>query len=95
LRDVSDVSLVQETDAGLVERLQAGAVGDRLRVWEPISTDVRVAANRAHVAVIDWPVLANGRLELRGYLREQTLSHVIHRYGNIIDPSPRTSPTGA
>jgi RHH-type proline utilization regulon transcriptional repressor/proline dehydrogenase/delta 1-pyrroline-5-carboxylate dehydrogenase len=95
LRDVSDVSLVQETDAGLVERLQADAVGDRLRVWEPISTDVRIAANRAHVAVIDWPVLANGRLELRGYLREQTLSHVIHRYGNIIDPSPRTSPTGA
>jgi hypothetical protein len=28
-------------------------------------------------------VLANGRLELRWYLREQTLSEVVHRYGNV------------
>jgi RHH-type proline utilization regulon transcriptional repressor/proline dehydrogenase/delta 1-pyrroline-5-carboxylate dehydrogenase len=34
--------------------------------------------------VIDAPVLANGRLELRWYLREQALSRVVHRYGNLM-----------
>jgi RHH-type proline utilization regulon transcriptional repressor/proline dehydrogenase/delta 1-pyrroline-5-carboxylate dehydrogenase len=34
--------------------------------------------------VVDVPVLANGRLELRYYLREQALSQTIHRYGNIL-----------
>jgi RHH-type proline utilization regulon transcriptional repressor/proline dehydrogenase/delta 1-pyrroline-5-carboxylate dehydrogenase len=37
--------------------------------------------------VIDAPVLANGRLELRWYLREQTVSRVVHRYGNIMPPA--------
>jgi cytochrome c-type biogenesis protein CcmH/NrfF len=41
--------------------------------------------------VIDAPVLANGRLELRAYVREQTLSHVVHRYGNIVESPPPTS----
>jgi RHH-type proline utilization regulon transcriptional repressor/proline dehydrogenase/delta 1-pyrroline-5-carboxylate dehydrogenase len=94
VRDVSGVSLVHESDADLVERLQASAAAARLRAWEPISSDVRAAAHRAHVTVIDTPVLANGRLELRAYLREQTLSRVIHRYGNIAE-SPPPSTTGA
>jgi hypothetical protein len=32
-------------------------------------------------------VLATGRLELRWYLREQAISHVVHRYGNVMDVS--------
>jgi len=38
------------------------------------------------VTVIDAPVLANGRLELRWYLREQTVSRVLHRYGSVTEP---------
>jgi RHH-type proline utilization regulon transcriptional repressor/proline dehydrogenase/delta 1-pyrroline-5-carboxylate dehydrogenase len=45
---------------------------------------VHEAANEAHVAVIDPPALANGRLELRYYLREQVISQTTHRYGNLI-----------
>jgi RHH-type transcriptional regulator, proline utilization regulon repressor / proline dehydrogenase / delta 1-pyrroline-5-carboxylate dehydrogenase len=42
--------------------------------------------------VLDAPILANGRLELRAYVREQTLSHVIHRYGNLTEaPAPDVS----
>jgi RHH-type proline utilization regulon transcriptional repressor/proline dehydrogenase/delta 1-pyrroline-5-carboxylate dehydrogenase len=37
--------------------------------------------------VIDAPVLANGRLELRWYLREQTVSRTLHRYGNVTGPT--------
>ena len=51
------------------------------------------------VAIIDAPVLASGRLELRWYLREQTLSWLRHRYGSvqrfpdeeIAAPSPTSS----
>ena len=35
------------------------------------------------VTVIDAPILANGRLELRAYLKEQTVSRVLHRYGSL------------
>ena len=52
-----------------VWRIQQDA--ERVRVWEPISTAARAAANGAGVTVIDAPVLANGRLELRWYVREQ------------------------
>jgi len=56
-----------------------------VRVWAPISTAARAAANGTGVTVIDAPVLANGRLELRWYLREQTVSRTVHRYGNVME----------
>jgi RHH-type proline utilization regulon transcriptional repressor/proline dehydrogenase/delta 1-pyrroline-5-carboxylate dehydrogenase len=46
-----------------------------------------VAANGTGLTVIDAPVLASGRLELRWYLREQTVSRVLHRYGSLIEPT--------
>lgn len=30
------------------------------------------------------PVTGRGRLELRYYLREQSMTELLHRYGNII-----------
>ena len=45
---------------------------------------MRAAAHEAGVSVLDDGVLAVGRLELRWYLREQTLTRVVHRYGNVI-----------
>ncbi|HKA52406.1 MAG TPA: hypothetical protein VKJ47_01965 [Candidatus Binatia bacterium] len=38
----------------------------------------------AGISVVDVSILANGRLELRYYLREQALSLAVHRYGNIL-----------
>ncbi len=38
-------------------------------------------ARQAGVRVEEGAVLANGRLELRRYLREQTVSEVTHRHG--------------
>ena len=57
-----------------------------MRAAEPISTAARAAANSTGVTVIDAPVLANGRLELRWYVREQTVSRVLHRYGSVMEP---------
>ena len=42
--------------------------------------------------MIDAPVLAAGRLELRHYLREQTVSHLMHRYGSVFEPLTLPSP---
>jgi RHH-type proline utilization regulon transcriptional repressor/proline dehydrogenase/delta 1-pyrroline-5-carboxylate dehydrogenase len=87
LADLEDVELVVEAEAGFVERLAHPGDAERVRVWERISIPARAAANGAGVTVIDAPVLANGRLELRWYMREQAVSRVLHRYGNVAEPA--------
>jgi RHH-type proline utilization regulon transcriptional repressor/proline dehydrogenase/delta 1-pyrroline-5-carboxylate dehydrogenase len=87
LAECGGVELVVEAEAGFVDRLAHPADAERVRVWEPISIAARAAANGTGVTVIDAPVLANGRLELRGYLKEQTVSRVLHRYGSMTEPS--------
>jgi RHH-type proline utilization regulon transcriptional repressor/proline dehydrogenase/delta 1-pyrroline-5-carboxylate dehydrogenase len=82
--DAVEIPLLHEADEALRERLQAGGACERLRVWEPLSLDVCAGAHRAQVTIIDAPVVANGRLELRWYLREQAVSQVVHRYGSLI-----------
>jgi RHH-type transcriptional regulator, proline utilization regulon repressor / proline dehydrogenase / delta 1-pyrroline-5-carboxylate dehydrogenase len=88
LDENENTTVVVETESALAERMARPGEAERLRAWEPVSAAVRVAANRAGIAVIDAPVLANGRLELRWYLREQTVSRVLHRYGSLIQTSP-------
>src|SRR5262249_2006325 len=68
------IQLVVEAEAGFVERLAHPEDAERVRAWTPISTASRAAANGVGLTVIDAPVLANGRLELRWYLREQAVS---------------------
>jgi RHH-type proline utilization regulon transcriptional repressor/proline dehydrogenase/delta 1-pyrroline-5-carboxylate dehydrogenase len=78
---------VLESEAELIARLRSPKDLERLRVLDPVSLDVRRAAHEVGVAVIDAPALATGRLELRWYLREQTVARVVHRYGNVMEPS--------
>jgi RHH-type proline utilization regulon transcriptional repressor/proline dehydrogenase/delta 1-pyrroline-5-carboxylate dehydrogenase len=85
LADLSPVQVLVEDEAGLIARLNAhDPVYDRLRALGPLSTALRRALNTAGINVVDVPVLANGRLELRYYLREQSLSQTVHRYGNVL-----------
>jgi RHH-type proline utilization regulon transcriptional repressor/proline dehydrogenase/delta 1-pyrroline-5-carboxylate dehydrogenase len=79
------VQVIVEDEASLMARLEArDVVYDRLRALEPLSTPLRRVLNATGINVVDVPVLANGRLELRYYLREQALSQTVHRYGNIL-----------
>ena len=80
------VVVATEGEAGLIARLRSPGGFGRLRVIDPVSLDVRAAAHEAGIVVIDAPALATGRLELRWYLREQTVSRVVHRYGNVMAP---------
>jgi RHH-type proline utilization regulon transcriptional repressor/proline dehydrogenase/delta 1-pyrroline-5-carboxylate dehydrogenase len=89
LAEWGDLERVVEADAGFVERLAHPGGAERVRVWQPISTAARAAANATGVAVIDAPVVASGRLELRWYLREQVVSRVVHRYGSVVEPAAR------
>src|SRR5437016_13165371 len=85
LADLRAVQVMVEDEASLIARLNVGAaVYYRLRALGPLSTALRRALNAAGISVIDAPVLANGRLELRYYLREQALSQTVHRYGNVL-----------
>ena len=83
LAEHAGATVVVETDTGFVERLAYHEDVERVRVWQPVSIAARAAANGAGLAVIDAPVLANGRLELRWYLKEQTVSRMLHRYGSV------------
>jgi len=77
--------VVVESETELIDRLGTSGA-DRLRALVPLSLAGRAAAHGAGIAIIDAPVLATGRLELRWYLREQTVSRVTHRYGTVIEP---------
>jgi RHH-type proline utilization regulon transcriptional repressor/proline dehydrogenase/delta 1-pyrroline-5-carboxylate dehydrogenase len=81
-----DVTTVVESEADLIRRIERGEM-ERLRVLSPVSLAVRAAANAHHVPIVDVPVVHNGRLELRHYLREQAIAHTVHRYGNITQPA--------
>lgn len=84
---VPELSLVEESEEGLIARLaQEGKKYNYLRIMGG-SESVYVAANAVSLPIIDQPILANGRLELVNYYREQAISETIHRYGNII-PKP-------
>jgi RHH-type proline utilization regulon transcriptional repressor/proline dehydrogenase/delta 1-pyrroline-5-carboxylate dehydrogenase len=84
LGDAAEV--VVESERETIERLALGDV-ERMRALVPLTLAERMAAHRAGVPIIDAPVLATGRLELRWYMREQTVSRVVHRYGTVIEPA--------
>jgi RHH-type proline utilization regulon transcriptional repressor/proline dehydrogenase/delta 1-pyrroline-5-carboxylate dehydrogenase len=77
------VEALVEDEAALAGRL-AGLGCERLRALVPVSAPLRTAAHAAGIAVVDAPVTAAGRLELRHYLREQAVSRVVHRYGSVM-----------
>ncbi len=84
LADESGFFVIEEDEAGLAARLTATQAYDRLRTVTPLSSTLLAAAHASNVAVIDAPIVANGRLELRWYLREQAIAQTMHRYGNLL-----------
>lgn len=54
-----------------------------LRIVEPCEDSIFVAAQTSGLNVISAPLTANGRVELRHWLREQSVSRTLHRYGQM------------
>ena len=67
-------SLTVETEAELIVRMPEALQGVRFLRGTDISEALANAARARDVEVLDRPVLANGRLELLGYFREQAVS---------------------
>lgn len=78
------IEFVEESEADLVQAI-GGRETDRVRYARPrdVPVAVRRAAAQQQVFVADTPVLMEGRIELLWYVREQSLSHDYHRYGNL------------
>ncbi len=85
LSRVEGFVLVEEGESNLVSQLQVTPPRvDRLRALAPLDAELRRALNNGGISVVEGPVLANGRLELGHYLREQAVSQTVHRYGNVL-----------
>ncbi|MCC9609626.1 bifunctional proline dehydrogenase/L-glutamate gamma-semialdehyde dehydrogenase [Blastopirellula sp. JC732] len=75
----------KEPDADFIARLSS--VGSRfefLRTIGDVNDAVLAAAHQAGLNWIDAPLTANGYVELRFWLREQSITRTLHRYGQII-----------
>jgi RHH-type proline utilization regulon transcriptional repressor/proline dehydrogenase/delta 1-pyrroline-5-carboxylate dehydrogenase len=79
----------EESDADFAARLpELFLKADRLRTLAVPSDEVLHAANLAGFNWIDAPFTANGRLELRFWMREQAVTQTRHRYGQISEFQP-------
>ena len=78
------IEFLEETDEELADVIREGRTR-RVRYAAPerVPAVVRAAAAARGFCLIDSPVLAQGRVELLWYIREQTVSHAYHRYGNL------------
>jgi RHH-type proline utilization regulon transcriptional repressor/proline dehydrogenase/delta 1-pyrroline-5-carboxylate dehydrogenase len=78
------IEFVTETDEALINTLVTQK-DERIRYAAPnrVPPKVRAAAAENGVWIADQDVLAAGRVELLWYLREQSISHSYHRYGNL------------
>jgi RHH-type proline utilization regulon transcriptional repressor/proline dehydrogenase/delta 1-pyrroline-5-carboxylate dehydrogenase len=78
------IEFIEEHDAGLAEAIGTGQVA-RVRYAAPerVPKAVRQAAAEALQWVADVPPAVHGRIELLCYYREQSISHIYHRYGNL------------
>lgn len=78
----------EETDSQFIGRLpRLSKSSEFLRTVAPVQDSMIDAAIQAGLNWIDAPVTANGRNELRFWMREQSVSRTTHRYGLIIEPS--------
>jgi RHH-type proline utilization regulon transcriptional repressor/proline dehydrogenase/delta 1-pyrroline-5-carboxylate dehydrogenase len=78
------IEFMEENDASVAAAIRVGQV-TRVRYAAPdrVPDAVRTAAAESLQYIADSPVSVHGRIELLWYLREQSVSHVYHRYGNL------------
>lgn len=78
------IEFIEETDARLGEVMRERKTGRiRFAAADRVPALLRTISAETGIALIDNPVLAEGRIELLWYLRERSVSHAYHRYGNL------------
>lgn len=91
---VADGEVTVESEDQLIKRIPSSVKKDGSINYSSLrapgaSTELFRAANDSALQLIRWDVLANGRVELMHFFREQAISECTHRYGNII-PKPQS-----
>jgi RHH-type proline utilization regulon transcriptional repressor/proline dehydrogenase/delta 1-pyrroline-5-carboxylate dehydrogenase len=78
------IEFMEEDDASVAAAIRVWQVA-RVRYAAPerVPDAIRTAAAEALQYVADALVSLHGRVELLWYLREQSVSYVYHRYGNL------------
>jgi RHH-type transcriptional regulator, proline utilization regulon repressor / proline dehydrogenase / delta 1-pyrroline-5-carboxylate dehydrogenase len=78
------VEWIEERDQECSQAIARSEV-QRLRYLgtDRVPEAIREAALKAHVPIVQRPMLCDGRIELLWYVEEQSLSHDYHRYGNL------------
>lgn len=84
---LNEREVVREEEAELAARVETF---ERIRHLGTPMNALLTAAHAHHVLVIQETITSSGRLELRYYLREQSVTETLHRYGNIM-PKPRAT----
>ncbi len=59
--------------------------GGTIRIFGEYDEQMFAPAEIGNLPIIPHTVLANGRIELLNYLKEQSITETVHRYGNIFD----------
>ncbi len=77
-----NIEIVEESEDTFAQRVSQGE-GARVRFLGPIEPHLLRKLHKNGVYVYTGPVLANGRIELLHYLKEQSISFDYHRYGNL------------
>lgn len=80
----ANVEIVEKSDEQLTEILRSGQT-ERIRYSSraTVPDGIVSAAAEAGIHVMRTPVSSSERIELLGYVREQSLSSNYHRYGNL------------
>jgi len=82
-RSLTGCEWVTESETELAGRL-AKMSGGSIRMIGSYDADIMAPAKIGNVPLVRSEVLANGRIELLNYLREQSMTEIVHRYGNIV-----------
>ena len=77
------IELIEQPDAAIAALAARGDIRIRYGGRDRVPAGVRRAAAEAGQWIADVPVVSAGRVELLWYLREQSISHDYHRYGNL------------
>jgi len=81
--ELTGVTWLVETHKELINRLSLLRDGT-IRAIGDLGGDVFYSNEMGYKHVVREMPLANGRIELQLYLREQSISETVHRYGNIV-----------
>jgi len=77
------IEIVEQSDAEIVPLVPRQDVRIRYAARDRVPLETRRAAAAVGQWIADVPVVSSGPIELLWYLREQSISHDYHRYGNL------------